>query len=164
MARTHKTAYIKEQMAERARQEEEARRKVVSARSDHKRCKRPATHGPLSSAPMRPQKALHPLVMRRKTRKRSKRKKRSLKKRKKPTKLKKMQTKKKTNRTTKMQTKKKTKRTTEMKKSKKMKKKARRRRKRRKELPKGRSAPFPTSKTRTWSTFQRSRLSMTRGL
>ncbi|KAE8898422.1 hypothetical protein PF010_g29110 [Phytophthora fragariae] len=123
MARTHKTAHIKAQMAERARQEEEARRKVVSARSDHKRCKTPATHGPRSSAPMRPQKALHPLVMRRKTRKRSKRKKRSLKKRKKPTKMKKMQTKK-TNRTTKMQTtkKKKTKRTTEMKKSKKMKK------------------------------------------
>ncbi|KAE9211967.1 hypothetical protein PF002_g18374, partial [Phytophthora fragariae] len=61
MARTHKTAHIKAQMAERARQEEEARRKVVSARSDHKRCKTPATHGPRSSAPMRPQKALHPL-------------------------------------------------------------------------------------------------------
>ncbi|KAE9066927.1 hypothetical protein PF006_g30104, partial [Phytophthora fragariae] len=41
MARTHKTAHIKAQMAERARQEEEARRKVVSARSDHKRCKTP---------------------------------------------------------------------------------------------------------------------------
>ncbi|KAE9307855.1 hypothetical protein PF008_g21131 [Phytophthora fragariae] len=32
MARTHKTAHIKAQMVERARQEEEARRKVVCAR------------------------------------------------------------------------------------------------------------------------------------
>ncbi|KAE9064594.1 hypothetical protein PF006_g30660, partial [Phytophthora fragariae] len=37
MARTHKTAHIKAQMAERARQEEEARRKVVSARTRSQR-------------------------------------------------------------------------------------------------------------------------------
>ncbi|KAE9345943.1 hypothetical protein PR003_g7669 [Phytophthora rubi] len=37
MARTHKTAHIKAQMAERARQEEEARRKVVSARARSQR-------------------------------------------------------------------------------------------------------------------------------
>ncbi|KAE9107527.1 hypothetical protein PF006_g21083, partial [Phytophthora fragariae] len=37
MARTHKTAHIKAQMAERARQEEEARRKVVCARTRSQR-------------------------------------------------------------------------------------------------------------------------------
>ncbi|KAE8963378.1 hypothetical protein PR001_g29389, partial [Phytophthora rubi] len=37
MARTHKTAHIKAQMAERARQEEEARSKVVSARTRSQR-------------------------------------------------------------------------------------------------------------------------------
>ncbi|KAE8878903.1 hypothetical protein PF003_g37124 [Phytophthora fragariae] len=97
MARTHKTAHIKAQMAERARQEEEARSKVVSARTRSQRSQalQDARDSRASqSGPMRPQKALHPLVMmpmRRKTRKRSKRKKRSLKKRKK---MKKMQTKK----------------------------------------------------------------------